>query len=53
MPVISRTYDNGLNDSIVTYLENAVNATINGESYQSALENAKEGVDQIFQMFEE
>ncbi|MCL4374410.1 sugar ABC transporter substrate-binding protein [Patescibacteria group bacterium] len=47
LPVISRTYDNGLNDEIVRYLENAVNATIQGVAYGDALKAAKEGVDQV------
>lgn len=51
MPVISRTYDNGLNDEIVTYLENAVNATAQGVSYAEALGTAKQGVDQVLQKY--
>lgn len=52
MPVISRTYDNGLNDGINKYLENAINSTVNGESYDSALKTAKQGVDQILSLYE-
>ncbi len=52
MPVISRTYDNGLNDGINKYLENAINSTVNGESYDSALKTAKKGVDQILSLYE-
>lgn len=48
IPVIKRTYDNGLNDEIVQYLENAVNATIQGVSYEEALKTAVEGVNQVF-----
>lgn len=46
-PLISRTYDNGLNDEIIKYIENAVNATAQGVSYAEALKTAKQGVDQV------
>lgn len=48
MPVVSRTFDNGLNDEIIVYLENAVNSTVQGVDYGSALSTAKKGVDQVF-----
>lgn len=51
LPLASRTFDNGLNDSIIQYLENAVNATIQGVSYSEALTTAKQGVDQIFSRY--
>jgi multiple sugar transport system substrate-binding protein len=51
VPAISRTFDNGLNDEIVKYLENAVNATIEGVSYNEALMTAKKGVDQVFEKY--
>ncbi|MBI4973875.1 sugar ABC transporter substrate-binding protein [Candidatus Roizmanbacteria bacterium] len=47
LPLMSRTYDNGLNDEIVRYIENAINATIKGVSYSEALQTAKKGVDQV------
>ncbi len=47
-PFVSRTYDNGLNDEIIKYLENAVNSTIQGVSYKEALGEAKKGIDQVF-----
>ena len=47
LPLISRTYDNGLNDEIIRYIENAVNETIRGVSYHEALQTAKKGVDQV------
>lgn len=50
-PAISRTFDNGLNDEIVQYLENAVNSTIQGVSYGEALNTAKKGVDQVFEKY--
>src|SRR3989339_502676 len=48
LPLISRTFDNGLNDEIIKYLENAVNSTILGVSYKEALSTAKLGIDQVF-----
>lgn len=48
VPVISRTYDNGLNDEIIKYLENAVNTTVQGVSYDSAFQTAAAGVAQVF-----
>ena len=47
LPVISRTYDNGLNDEIITYLGNAINQTVEGVSYSEAMLTAKKGVDQV------
>ncbi|MBI2641394.1 extracellular solute-binding protein [Candidatus Roizmanbacteria bacterium] len=52
IPSVSRTYDNGLNDEIVAYLENAVNATIQGVSYGEALTTAKNGVDQVLDKYQ-
>lgn len=51
VPAISRTYDNGLNDQIVQYIENAINSTAAGVSYSEALKTAKSGVDQVFTKF--
>lgn len=48
LPLISRTYDNGLNDEIIQYLENAVNSTVQGVAYPDAFKTAKQGVDQVF-----
>lgn len=48
LPLISRTADNGLNDEIIKYLENAINSTILGVSYKEALTTAKSGIDQVF-----
>src|SRR3989344_9122092 len=41
LPLVSRTYDNGLNDEIIKYMENAINSTILGVSYKEALSTAK------------
>jgi len=51
-PMISRTFDNGLNDEIIKYLENAINATVEGVSYQEALKTAQQGVNQVFEKYQ-
>jgi len=51
LPVVSRTFDNGLNDEIIKYLENAINSTMQGVSYSEALKTAKQGIDQIFSKY--
>lgn len=51
VPMISRTFDNGLNDEVIKYIENAINASAQGVSYQEALKTAKQGVDQIFSKY--
>jgi multiple sugar transport system substrate-binding protein len=51
LPLVSRTFDNGLNDEIIKYLENAINSTINGVSYEGAFNDAKNGIDQVINKF--
>lgn len=48
LPMTSMTQDNGLNDGIIVYLKDAINATAQGVAYSEALKNAKKGIDQIF-----
>ncbi len=52
VPMIARTYDNGLNNDIIKYIENAINAASQGVSYQEAMQTAKQGVDQVFSRFQ-
>lgn len=52
VPTISRTFDNGLNDNIIQYVANAINATTQGVSYEEALSTAKQGVDQVLAQFQ-
>ena len=47
----SRTHDNGLNDQIARYLNEAINATIQGVSYAEAFATAHRGVSQVFEKF--
>lgn len=51
LPLTSRTFDNGLNDEIIRYIENAINASIQGVSYDEALKTAKQGVDQVMERY--
>lgn len=52
IPSISRTYDGGLNDSIAGYIQNAINETIQGVSYEQALSTAESGVNQVLTNFQ-
>lgn len=51
LPLISRTYDNGLNDEIIQYLENAINSTAQGVSYSEALKNVSQGIKQVLSKY--
>lgn len=51
VPMITRTYDSGLNDSISGYVQNAINETIKGVSYEQALNTAETGVNQVLTNF--
>jgi len=51
LPLVARTVDNGLNDGIISYIGNAINATISGVSYGEALRTAKQGIDQILNQY--
>ena len=50
-PSIMRTYDNGLNDEINKYIENAINSTIQGVSYSEALKTAMQGITQVLNKY--
>ncbi|MDO8497912.1 MAG: extracellular solute-binding protein [bacterium] len=52
LPLVTRTYDNGLNDEIVKYIENAINSTEQGVSYSEALQTAKLGIDQVLAKYQ-
>lgn len=47
MPMSARTFDQGLNDEIISYIRNAVNSTEEGVSYNSAFSTAENGVNQV------
>src|SRR3989338_8642349 len=44
LPFIAQTFDDGINDEIITYLGNAINSTVNGLSYSSVLSTAQTGI---------
>ncbi len=51
IPLISRTYDDGLNDTLISYLRNAINSTIEGVNYKAALDEAQKGIQQVFNQY--
>lgn len=46
-PLASRTFDNGLNDKLIKYLEDAVNSVAAGSAPTGALETASQGFRQV------
>jgi multiple sugar transport system substrate-binding protein len=48
LPMISRTHDKGINDEIIAYIEDAINATLKGVSYNQAFGTAGKGIKQVF-----
>jgi multiple sugar transport system substrate-binding protein len=51
LPLISRTYDQGLNDEIVSYLEQAITQSVNGVDYARAMKTAQSGVSQVLKKY--
>ncbi|MBI2017602.1 extracellular solute-binding protein [Candidatus Daviesbacteria bacterium] len=43
----SNTYDNGINDQMIKYFEDGINATLQGTDPQVALQTVAKGVDQV------
>ncbi len=50
-PLASRTFDNGLNDRMIKYLEDAVNSVSDGSSPTSALETLSAGFRQVLSSY--
>jgi len=48
LPLITNTFDDGLNDEVIHYIENAINGASQGVSYGEAMKQAKQGISQIF-----
>jgi len=48
LPMISKTFDKGINEEIIGYIEDAINATMKGVSYNQAFTVAAKGVEQVF-----
>lgn len=51
LPITSNTFDDGLNDDMMRYLENAINGASQGVSYEEAMKGAKDGFDLIFERY--
>jgi len=47
----SRTFDNGINDRIINYLKDAVNAVNKGSSPKAALSTASRGISEVLSQF--
>ena len=50
-PLASRTHDNGLNDRLIKYIEDAVNSLIQGNSPDGALTTAAQGFQQVLSQY--
>ena len=50
-PFVDSTYDNGLNQELDTYLGNAVNSVLNGDSPQTAVNTLSQGATQVLQKY--
>jgi multiple sugar transport system substrate-binding protein len=50
-PFVDSTYDNGLNQELNTYLGNAVNSVLNGNSPQTAIITLSQGAAQVLQKY--
>jgi multiple sugar transport system substrate-binding protein len=48
---VDSTYDNGLNQQLNTYLGNAINSVLNGDSPQTAVGTLTDGVTQVLQKY--
>lgn len=48
----SRTWDNGLNEKIIKYFEDAVNAVLAGQNSQESLQIASQGVTQVLNQYQ-
>jgi len=48
----SRTFDNGLNDKMIKYFEDAVNSINSGEEVIKALQTAEKGVGQVLSQYQ-
>lgn len=50
-PLASKTHDNGLNDRLIKYLEDAVNSLSSGASPEGALTTAAQGFQQVLSQY--
>jgi multiple sugar transport system substrate-binding protein len=47
----SRTWDNGLNDKIIKYYEDAINLVLEGEDADEVLVTTEQGISQVYSQF--
>ncbi len=47
----SRTFDNGINDKIIKYYEDAINATNQGQDVKEVLQTAAQGIQQVLSQY--
>lgn len=50
-PLASNTFDNGLNDRLIQYFQDAINATLEGDSPSGALSTASQGFRQVLSSY--
>jgi multiple sugar transport system substrate-binding protein len=50
-PLASRTFDNGMNDKLIKYVEDAINSLTQGTSPQAALDTAANGFRQVLSSY--
>jgi multiple sugar transport system substrate-binding protein len=50
-PLASRTFDNGMNDKMIKYVEDAVNSMATGNSPQQALSTVSDGFKQVLNQY--
>lgn len=50
-PLASLTFDNGLNDRLIKYYEDAVNAYLENQAEETALQNLTQGVSQVLSQY--
>ena len=51
LPLAARTFDGGMNDEILQYLENAITSTEGGVDYGAALSTASQGITTVLQRY--
>ncbi len=52
LPLADRTYDDGMNEEILQYLQNAINSTAEGVDYGAALNAAHQGIQKVLERYE-
>ncbi|MFA6005208.1 MAG: extracellular solute-binding protein [Patescibacteria group bacterium] len=52
LPLCSSTYDNGLNDKLISYLKDTVNGVLNGSSVDNSLVTMDKGFTQVYQDYQ-